>query len=94
MVNFALFSFVFLTRFAFPSYFNVGDVIVQNGSNSAVGVAVIQLARAMDVKTINIVRDRPDMAYVSISSVAVLRLLTTSFISFVFLTQFDSSFRF
>jgi trans-2-enoyl-CoA reductase len=41
-----------------------GDVIMQNGSNSAVGVAVIQLARRMRVRTINIIRDRPDLSYV------------------------------
>jgi len=33
-----------------------GDVIVQNGANSMVGFAVVQLAREMGVKTINIVR--------------------------------------
>ena len=35
-----------------------GDVIVQNGANSAVGQSVIQLAKARGVKTINIIRDR------------------------------------
>lgn len=39
-----------------------GDVIIQNGANSMVGLAVIQLAKEMGVKTINIVRsDRPDV---------------------------------
>lgn len=33
-----------------------GDVIVQNGANSMVGYAVIQLARHMGVRTINIIR--------------------------------------
>lgn len=37
-----------------------GDVIVQNGANSAVGQLVIQLAAANDWKTINIIRDRPN----------------------------------
>jgi len=36
-----------------------GDVIIQNGANSAVGIAVIQLAKHRGVKTINVVRDRP-----------------------------------
>lgn len=37
-----------------------GDVIMQNGANSMVGQAVIQIAREMGVKTINIIRsDRP-----------------------------------
>lgn len=38
-----------------------GDVIIQNGANSMVGLAVIQMAREMGVKTINVIRsDRPD----------------------------------
>jgi hypothetical protein len=37
-----------------------GDVVVQNGANSAVGQAVIQIAKALGLKTLNIVRDRPD----------------------------------
>ncbi|KAK3096960.1 hypothetical protein FSP39_005116 [Pinctada imbricata] len=38
-----------------------GDIVIQNGANSAVGQAVIQLAREWKYKTINIVRDRPDI---------------------------------
>mgnify|MGYP002631183316 CR=1 FL=1 len=39
-----------------------GDVVMQNGANSMVGLCVIQMAREMGVKTINIVRsDRPDL---------------------------------
>ncbi|CAG0919931.1 unnamed protein product [Notodromas monacha] len=37
-----------------------GDVVLQNGANSAVGEAVIQVAKALGLKTANIVRDRPD----------------------------------
>ncbi|KAJ3269713.1 hypothetical protein HDV01_001103 [Terramyces sp. JEL0728] len=37
-----------------------GDVIIQNSANSAVGQAVIQLAKAWGFKTVNIVRNRPD----------------------------------
>ena len=33
-----------------------GDVIMQNGANSMVGMAVIQLARERGIKTINIIR--------------------------------------
>ncbi len=33
-----------------------GDWIIQNGANSMVGLAVIQMAKEMGVKTINIVR--------------------------------------
>ncbi len=37
-----------------------GDVLIQNGANSAVGRAVIQLAAAAGIRTVNVVRDRPD----------------------------------
>ncbi|KAF9191661.1 mitochondrial 2-enoyl thioester reductase [Haplosporangium sp. Z 767] len=36
-----------------------GDFIIQNGANSGVGEAVIQLAKPLGVKTINIIRNRP-----------------------------------
>ncbi|PJF18563.1 hypothetical protein PSACC_01622 [Paramicrosporidium saccamoebae] len=36
-----------------------GDVIVQNGANSAVGRYTIQMAKKMGIKTVNIIRDRP-----------------------------------
>lgn len=36
-----------------------GDCVIQNGANSGVGQAVIQVAAAWGIKTINIVRDRP-----------------------------------
>ncbi|ESO06833.1 hypothetical protein HELRODRAFT_170854 [Helobdella robusta] len=39
-----------------------GDVIIQNGANSAVGQAVIQIAAELQVRTINIVRNRPDLS--------------------------------
>lgn len=35
-------------------------MVIQNGANSAVGCLVIQMARNMGVKTINIIRDRPN----------------------------------
>ena len=38
-----------------------GDVIIQNGANSGVGVSVIQLAKEWNIKTVNIVRNRPDL---------------------------------
>lgn len=38
-----------------------GDCVIQNGANSAVGQAVIQLAREWGFKTINVVRNRPDI---------------------------------
>jgi len=36
-----------------------GDVIIQNGANSMVGFSVIQLAKARNIKTVNIIRPRP-----------------------------------
>ncbi|XP_028970437.1 enoyl-[acyl-carrier-protein] reductase, mitochondrial [Esox lucius] len=36
-----------------------GATVIQNGANSAVGQAVIQIAAALGVKTINVIRDRP-----------------------------------
>ena len=41
-----------------------GDLVVQNGSNSSVGQAVIQIAKAMGVKTANVIRERPDIGKV------------------------------
>ena len=38
-----------------------GDVVIQNGSNSAVGQAVIQIANKIEVKTVNVVRDRENL---------------------------------
>ncbi|KAL3882262.1 hypothetical protein ACJMK2_028624 [Sinanodonta woodiana] len=37
-----------------------GDAVIQNSANSAVGQNVIQIARQWKIKTINIIRDRPD----------------------------------
>ncbi|KAJ2759563.1 mitochondrial 2-enoyl thioester reductase, partial [Coemansia nantahalensis] len=39
-----------------------GDYVIQNGANSGVGRAVIQLARHWGFRTINVVRDRPQLA--------------------------------
>jgi len=40
-----------------------GDVIVQNGANSMVGSAIFQIANARGIKSINIIRNRPDFPY-------------------------------
>src|SRR5207302_4498571 len=37
-----------------------GDWIIQNAANSAVGIAVIQLARVLGIRTVNVVR-RPEL---------------------------------
>jgi len=39
-----------------------GDIVIQNGANSAVGRAVIEIAKVFNLKTVNIVRDRPTIA--------------------------------
>ncbi|XP_062467415.1 enoyl-[acyl-carrier-protein] reductase, mitochondrial isoform X3 [Pezoporus occidentalis] len=38
-----------------------GDSVIQNAANSGVGQAVIQIAKASGIKTVNVVRDRPDL---------------------------------
>ncbi|XP_062321623.1 enoyl-[acyl-carrier-protein] reductase, mitochondrial [Osmerus eperlanus] len=38
-----------------------GDSVIQNAANSGVGQAVIQIAAARGIQTINVVRDRPDL---------------------------------
>lgn len=38
-----------------------GDVIIQNGANSACGQSVIQLAKAWGLVSVNVVRNRPDI---------------------------------
>ncbi|KAG0799116.1 hypothetical protein G6F22_003546 [Rhizopus arrhizus] len=40
---------------------NQGDYVIQNGGNSAVGQAVIQIAKAWGLNTINIIRNRPEI---------------------------------
>ncbi|KAJ3056457.1 hypothetical protein HK097_006776 [Rhizophlyctis rosea] len=44
-----------------PTKTAIGDTVIQNGANSGVGQAVIQLAKAWGIKSINIIRDRPDI---------------------------------
>lgn len=39
-----------------------GLVVIQNGANSACGQNVIQICKAWGIKSINIVRDRPDIS--------------------------------
>jgi trans-2-enoyl-CoA reductase len=41
-----------------------GDVIIQNGANSIVGTSVIQMAHSMGIKTINIIRPRPNEKHI------------------------------
>ncbi|QQP41108.1 putative trans-2-enoyl-CoA reductase_ mitochondrial, partial [Caligus rogercresseyi] len=35
-----------------------GDVVIQNGANSGVGRSLIQIARSMDITTVNVIRKR------------------------------------
>lgn len=55
-----------------------GEWVVQNGANSAVGQAVVQIAKSMGVKTVNLVRDRyvPLFRPPSFSSALTTRLQT------------------
>lgn len=38
-----------------------GDTVIQNGANSGVGQAAIQIAKSMGLNSINVVRDRPNL---------------------------------
>lgn len=38
-----------------------GDWVIQNGANSAVGRAVIEIAAAKGLNTLNLIRDRPNI---------------------------------
>lgn len=38
-----------------------GDTVIQNGANSACGQAAIQICKAIGLKNVGIVRDRPDL---------------------------------
>ncbi len=51
-------AYQILRRFV---HLNEGDVVVQNGSNSGVGRALIQVARRMGLVTVSVVRDREDI---------------------------------
>ncbi|KAG7475006.1 enoyl-acyl-carrier-reductase, mitochondrial [Solea senegalensis] len=42
-----------------------GDTVIQNAANSGVGQAVIQIAAARGVNTINVIRDRPEFTHLS-----------------------------
>ncbi|XP_039714640.1 enoyl-[acyl-carrier-protein] reductase, mitochondrial isoform X4 [Pteropus medius] len=47
-----------------------GDSVIQNASNSGVGQAVIQIAAALGLRTINVVRDRPGGTMVTYGGMA------------------------
>lgn len=38
-----------------------GDTVIQNGANSAVGQAVIQLCKIWNLRSVNVIRDRPNV---------------------------------
>lgn len=38
-----------------------GDVVIQNGANSACGQNIIQISRSWGLKTVNVIRNRPDL---------------------------------
>ncbi|EKM81997.1 hypothetical protein AGABI1DRAFT_119018 [Agaricus bisporus var. burnettii JB137-S8] len=55
-----------------------GDWVMQNGANSAVGQAVIQIAAARNLKTLNFVRNRDDISQLKeqLSSLGATQVLT------------------
>ncbi|XP_065846439.1 enoyl-[acyl-carrier-protein] reductase, mitochondrial-like [Oscarella lobularis] len=60
---------------------NEGDVVIQNGSNSGVGQAVIQIAAARNLKTINVIRARPDLIEITdyLTSLGATEVVTEEF---------------
>lgn len=42
-----------------------GDTVIQNAANSGVGQAVIQIAAARGISTVNVIRDRPEFSQLS-----------------------------
>lgn len=40
---------------------NPGDTVIQNGANSAVGQAVIQLCKVWNLQSVNVIRNRPNV---------------------------------
>lgn len=58
-------SFIFISLDCIPAARHApksnsvsGDSVIQNAANSAVGQAVIQIAAAKGIQTINVIRDR------------------------------------
>ncbi|GCB60436.1 hypothetical protein scyTo_0009171 [Scyliorhinus torazame] len=48
-----------------------GDSVIQNAANSGVGQATIQIAKAMGLKTINVIRNRPDLQQLTDSLISI-----------------------
>lgn len=55
-----------------------GEVVLQNGGNSAVGQNVIQLAAACGLTVVSVIRDRPDLTALTdhLSSLGAKYVLT------------------
>lgn len=55
-----------------------GDTVIQNGANSAVGQAVIQLCKIWNINSVNVVRDRPNIDELkqSLKSLGATEVLT------------------
>ena len=63
-------------------HLSAGDVVIQNGANSSVGQAAIQIAASMGLHTVNIVRDRPDFAELkaSLEKFGATHVITDAFV--------------
>lgn len=59
-----------------------GDVVIQNGANSGVGQAVIQIAAKLSLKTVNIIRSRPDLDSLvhTLKSLGATHVVTDEFV--------------
>lgn len=60
--------------------YNLGDVVLQNGANSAVGQNVIQICRAWGLVSVNVIRDREDAIHLKkyLESLGADHVLTES----------------
>lgn len=59
-----------------------GDVVIQNSGNSAVGKAVIQIASELKLRTVNVIRDRPDIEALTkyLLSIGATHVVTDEFL--------------
>lgn len=57
---------------------SAGDTVIQNGANSSCGQSVIQLCKAWNINSVNIVRDRPNLQELSdyLKSLGATEVLT------------------
>ena len=67
-----------------------GDTVIQNSANSAVGQSVIQIAKAWNIDTINIVRNRDDIDTLvnELKNLGATHVLTEDFVASANMKEF------